>query len=55
MQFEKDKDDPSGIDTLIGEVTGKAGPSDGKKRYGLNEAEEEDRSRKRARVNDDDR
>ena len=56
VQFEKDKDDPFGIDNLIGEVTGKGGgeASEGKKRYGLNEVEGEDRSRKRARVDDDD-
>lgn len=54
VQFEKDKDDPFGIDTLIGEVTGKSGPAtEGKKRYGLEEAESSDRSRKRARVEDE--
>lgn len=56
VQFEKDKDDPFGIDGLIGEVTGKASGAEGKKRYGLNEAEDSsDRSRKRARVDDDER
>jgi SNW domain-containing protein 1 len=54
VQFEKDKDDPFGIDNLIGEVTGKATEASKKqKRYGLEEAESSDRSRKRARVDDD--
>merc|ERR1711939_505740 len=52
VQFEKDKDDPFGIDTLIGEASGRhAGES--KKRYGLEEAGPSDRDRKRARVDDD--
>jgi SNW domain-containing protein 1 len=55
VQFEKDKDDPFGIDNLIGEVTGKATEASKKqKRYGLEEAESSDRSRKRAKVDDDD-
>jgi SNW domain-containing protein 1 len=55
VQFEKDKDDPFGIDNLIGEVTGKTTEASKKqKRYGLEEAESNDRSRKRARVDDDD-
>src|SRR2546423_6913215 len=55
VQFEKDKDDPFGIDNLIGEVTGKtSGSSTKQKRYGLEEAESSDRSRKRARDDDDD-
>lgn len=55
VQFEKDKDDPFGIDNLIGEVTGKTTEaSKRQKRYGLEEAESSDRSRKRARVDDDD-
>merc|ERR1712034_276060 len=42
VQFEKDKDDPFGIDTLIGEASGRhAGES--KKRYGLEEAGPSDR------------
>jgi SNW domain-containing protein 1 len=54
VQFEKDKDDPFGIDNLIGEVTGEATEASKKqKRYGLEEAESSDRSRKRARVDDD--
>src|SRR5262249_40324708 len=41
VQFEKDRDDPFGIDSLIGEVTGKAGgEGEPKKRYGLEEAGE---------------
>ena len=55
VQFEKDKDDPFGIDNLIGEVTGKTTESSKKqKRYGLEEAESSDRSRKRARVDEED-
>ena len=55
VQFEKDKDDPFGIDNLIGEVTGKApGTMESKKRYGLEEAERSDRERKRVRVDSDD-
>ena len=55
VQFEKDKDDPFGIDNLIGEVTGKTTEASKKqKRYGLEEAESSDRSRKRVRVDDDD-
>jgi SNW domain-containing protein 1 len=59
VQFEKDKDDPFGIDKLIGEVTGKgAGGSGekgakGKKRFGLEEAEDRDTGNKRARMEDD--
>ncbi|OAP57737.1 pre-mRNA-processing protein 45 [Fonsecaea erecta] len=57
VQFEKDKDDPFGIDSLIGEASARAG-SEGKKRYGLEQAEDRDREererqRKRARVDDD--
>ena len=48
VQFERDKDDPFGIDTLIGEVTGKDAE---KRKYGLEQAEGS--SRKRARVDDD--
>ena len=62
VQFEKDKDDPFGIDSLIGEASAKAGANEekgkGKKRYGLEQAEDRDRDerdarRKRARVDDD--
>jgi SNW domain-containing protein 1 len=59
VQFEKDKDDPFGIDNLIGEVTGKSGGGGGdgkgerKKRFGLEEAEDRDRGSKRARMEDD--
>jgi SNW domain-containing protein 1 len=57
VQFEKDKDDPFGIDNLIGEVTGKsaggAAAKEGKKRFGLEEAEDRDRGNKRARMEDD--
>jgi SNW domain-containing protein 1 len=60
VQFEKDKDDPFGIDNLIGEVTGKSGGGggggsvgkEGKKRFGL-EAEDRERGSKRARMEDD--
>ena len=54
VQFEKDKDDPFGIDTLIGEVTGKSKDAEGKKRYGLEEAEISRRERKRPRIDEDD-
>jgi SNW domain-containing protein 1 len=57
VQFEKDKDDPFGIDNLIGEVTGKnaagGGEKEGKKRFGLEEAEVRDTRNKRARMEDD--
>ncbi|ETI24174.1 pre-mRNA-processing protein 45 [Cladophialophora carrionii CBS 160.54] len=63
VQFEKDKDDPFGIDSLIGEERDRARGSDkdsgkGKKRYGLDTGEDRDREerderRKRARVDDD--
>ncbi|EXJ91746.1 pre-mRNA-processing protein 45 [Capronia epimyces CBS 606.96] len=57
VQFEKDKDDPFGIDSLIGEASarngGESGKS-GKKRYGLEEAGPGDREKKRARVDEDD-
>lgn len=51
VQFEKDADDPFGIDQMIAESTGgKAGASN--KRYGLHETG--DRAPKRARVDDED-
>ena len=50
VQFEKDTNDPFGIDQMIGEVTAEKGQ--GTKRYGL-EDKEEGRERKRARVDDD--
>jgi SNW domain-containing protein 1 len=59
VQFEKDKDDPFGIDNLIGEVTGKVAGGSGekeaksKKRFGLEEAEDRDTGNKRARMEDD--
>lgn len=56
VQFEKDKDDPFGIDNLIGEVTGKGGADgakDGKKRFGLEQAENRDKGSKRARMEED--
>jgi len=55
VRFEKDRDDPFGIDRLIGEVTGKiSGDGEAKKRYGLEEAgESKERERKRARMEDD--
>ena len=60
VQFEKDRDDPFGIDNLIGEVrekmSGNSGAEKGKRRYGLETAEDgrEQERRKRARVEDDD-
>ena len=60
VQFEKDKDDPFGIDNLIGEVKDQMQEKDnagqGKKRYGLETAEDgrEQERRKRARVDEDD-
>lgn len=56
VQFEKDKDDPFGIDSLIGEAKQKQGAEFSKKKYGLERAEEreEDDRRKRRRVDDDD-
>lgn len=54
VQFEKDKDDPFGIDSLIGEYSGR-NEGESKKRYGLEEAESSKREKKRARVDDDDR
>lgn len=59
VQFEKDKDDPFGIDTLIGEASARNGngtKETGKKRYGLEEAGPSDdrREKKRARVDEDD-
>lgn len=65
VMFEKDKDDPFGIDSLIGEAKGRyeeggeggagSGSGSGKKRYGLEErGGDRERERKRARVEDDD-
>ena len=52
VMFEKDKDDPFGIDAMIGEVREE---QKSKKRYGLEHAErDEPRERKRARVDEDD-
>lgn len=55
VQFEKDKDDPFGIDSLIGEAKQKQ-DGESKKKYGLERAEEreEDDRRKRRRVEEDD-
>jgi len=54
VQFEKDKDDPFGIDSLIGEAKQNQSESS-KKKYGLERAEDrEDESRKRRRIQDDD-
>lgn len=56
VQFEKDKDDPFGIDNLIGEAKKDASAADsGKKRYGLERAEdkEEESRNKRRRVEED--
>lgn len=50
MQFEKDSNDPFGIDSMIADVTGGAG----QKRYGIQEAERQDgRGSKRARMDED--
>ncbi|KIV92845.1 pre-mRNA-processing protein 45 [Exophiala mesophila] len=54
VQFEKDKDDPFGIDSLIGEASAKHDQGQSKKRYGLEEAGPSTRGQKRARVDDDD-
>jgi len=59
VMFERDKDDPFGIDGLIGEAKEKVEKegSAGKKRYGLERADEGrdgERDRKRARVEEDD-
>lgn len=53
VQFEKDKDDPFGIDSLIGEASAKQ-TGDSKKRYGLEEAGPSEREKKRARVDEED-
>ena len=57
VQFEKDRDDPFGIDSLIGEVTGKSTgggvEKEGKKRFGLEEVEDRGKGSKRARMEDD--
>ncbi len=64
VMFEKDKDDPFGIDSLIGEEKAKAGRSaggdtgKGKRKYGLEtgegrDADERDERRKRVQVEDD--
>ncbi|CAL5871259.1 uncharacterized protein PFLUO_LOCUS5507 [Penicillium psychrofluorescens] len=50
VQFEKDTADPFGIDSMIADVTSGAG----QKRYGIQEAERDDRGSKRARVEEDD-
>lgn len=47
VQFEKDTADPFGIDSMIADV------STGQKRYGIQEAEPDDRGSKRARVDDE--
>ncbi|KAJ5148874.1 Pre-mRNA-processing protein [Penicillium atrosanguineum] len=47
VQFEKDTADPFGIDSMIADVTS------GQKRYGIQEAGEDDRGSKRARVDED--
>ncbi|KAH8707572.1 SKIP/SNW domain-containing protein [Phaeosphaeriaceae sp. PMI808] len=52
VQFEKDTDDPFNINQMISEVRGEKGDEKaGEKRHGLHEPEE--RSAKRARVEDD--
>ena len=52
VMFEKDKDDPFGIDSLIGDAKEKA-DQNGKRKYGLEEAESSRASGKRPRVDDD--
>ncbi|KAJ5795176.1 hypothetical protein N7457_001775 [Penicillium paradoxum] len=47
VQFEKDTADPFGIDNMIADVTS------GQKRYGIQEAENDDRKSKRPRVDDE--
>ncbi|KAF7716416.1 Pre-mRNA-processing protein [Penicillium ucsense] len=47
VQFEKDTADPFGIDSMIADVTS------GQKRYGIQEADSEDRGAKRARVDEE--
>eukprot|EP01099_Mayorella_cantabrigiensis_P008045 TRINITY_DN7402_c0_g1_i2.p2 TRINITY_DN7402_c0_g1~~TRINITY_DN7402_c0_g1_i2.p2 ORF type:complete len:265 (+),score=62.87 TRINITY_DN7402_c0_g1_i2:1028-1822(+) len=54
VQFEKDKDDPFGIDTLIGEASARHEQGENKKRFGLEQAESSSRGQKRARVDEDD-
>lgn len=59
VMFERDKEDVFGIDELIGEAKEKASAAEGKKKYGLERVERDDseeggRSRKRARVDEDD-
>jgi len=57
VQFERDNGkaavaaDPFGLDQMIADASKGAGEDKGKKRFGLNEAE--DRSSKRARIEDD--
>ncbi|KAF2101415.1 hypothetical protein NA57DRAFT_72858 [Rhizodiscina lignyota] len=52
QEAEPDASDPFGVNDMISEVTGGSSGSKGKKRYGLNEAE--DRSSKRPRIESDD-
>ena len=52
MQFERDTKDPFNIDEMIREATGGAA-GNGAKRYGIQESDE--RSSKRARVDDDEK
>ncbi|KAJ0267382.1 hypothetical protein COL922a_014957, partial [Colletotrichum nupharicola] len=56
VQFEKDTADPFGIDSMIADVTagGGSGSGAGQKRYGIQEADTENRGSKRARVDEDD-
>ncbi|KAJ9266034.1 hypothetical protein DTO212C5_6473 [Paecilomyces variotii] len=51
VQFEKDTTDPFGIDSMIADVTSGGA---GQKRYGLQEADHEDRGSKRARMEEAD-
>jgi SNW domain-containing protein 1 len=54
VQFEKDTDDPFQIDAMINEVKGEGpGAKKGEKRYGIQEREEDERAKKRARVEED--
>ena len=55
VQFEKDKDDPFGIESLIGEVRKDVASKEaekGTKRYGLEDKDDGGGSRKRARLDD---
>ncbi|KAL4886230.1 transcriptional regulator Cwf13/SkiP [Aspergillus karnatakaensis] len=54
VQFEKDTADPFGIDSMIADVTSGGGSGAGQKRYGIQEADTDNRGSKRARVDEED-